>query len=334
MTSPFAHLTGSFSWPTWTPSGAVRFSVVVRTQGHRRNSLVEALRSLEAQTLTPYEVLLMVHRPGQGDQPVVGSGDSAASLIELHDLVSGFDQLPLAIHEVHGGGRARPLNAALDQATGEYVCFLDDDDLAYPNWLAVFDQAIQDHPLTVPRAQTDVQPWATEGRGEPCRPVGPISHPFAPVFDLLAHVSHNETPICSIALPRPVLEHFSLRFDEALPVYEDWDLLMQVAPLAGVTSVEQPTSLYRQLDAANAAEAEPVPIWQATHAKVIDRLSARPLLLPVGDARRIAASHYLPGSGPRDLVADVSQPAVAGSRVRRLVSQFRAIGARTGRRRQ
>jgi hypothetical protein len=327
VTTPYEQLGGSRSWPSWNPEGPVRFSVIVRTQGRRPGSLADALRSLAEQTLVPHEVLVMAHLVENNDEPV--------ELASVRATVSSVDGLPAVVHLVQGGGRSRPLNRGLDLATGDYVCFLDDDDLAYPNWLASFDQVIQAHPLTTPRARTEVQSWATDGSGEPRRPAGSVHEPFAPVFDLLAHVSHNETPICAVALARPVLDTFGLRFDEALPVYEDWDLLMRVAPLTGVHSIDEPTSLYRQLDAGNANEAELPPVWVATHGVVIDRLSARPLLLPAGDARRVAAAHFQPGAGSRheyDLAS--AQAMIRPSLLRRLVRKLRASGSRiAGRRR-
>ena len=48
------------------------------------------------------------------------------------------------------------------------------------------------------------------------------------------------------------LAAFDLWFDETLPVFEDWDLLMRTAMLVGVTSIPDATSLYRRLDHGNA----------------------------------------------------------------------------------
>lgn len=274
--------------PAFVPDGPIRFSIIVRTQGRRPNALRESLESLAEQTHTPHQVLVMIH---------TDDTDVADTVIE-HIAAAGLD-LPVEPHRIATGLRTAPLNAGIEAATGDYVCFLDDDDLARPDWLAAFDLAIQAQPGLIARARTGVQPWSTEGSGEPRHPQGRVDEPFAPAFDLLAHVSHNETPICSIAVPLGAVRHHGVRFADDLPVLEDWDFLMHVAPLTGVTSINAQTSLYRRLDDANADTEETVETWQRAHAMVIDRLSARPLLLPTGDARRVASAHFAPAAGSR-----------------------------------
>jgi hypothetical protein len=106
-------------------------------------------------------------------------------------------------------------------------------------------------------------------------------------------MSLNLTPICSLAYPARVFDDHGLRFCDDLPVYEDWDLLVRAAMVVGVVSIPHPTSLYRRLDSGNADTEETVATWHRAHAMVIDRLSAHPVLLPVGDARRLAGTHFV-----------------------------------------
>ncbi len=50
MTTPLEQLLGEVGPPPlWAPDGPVRFSVIVRTQGHRPTSLVAALESIAEQ---------------------------------------------------------------------------------------------------------------------------------------------------------------------------------------------------------------------------------------------------------------------------------------------
>lgn len=289
MTGPLDDLLAEHGLPPVVPvaSGPPSFSVIVRTQGRRPNSLCEAVEALAAQDHTDFEVLVVVH------------GDEATAR-EVGDRLDSATVPPrLEVSNVEGGGRSRPLNAGLDAAIGHYICVLDDDDLVTSDWLAAFARAASDKPGTVIRAVTRSQRWTTEGGDEPVAPVGAVETPFPATFDLLAHMSRNETPVCSLALPRAALDHFHIRFDESLPVMEDWDLLMRLAMLVGVTSIPDETSLYRRLDSGNADTAEQAHVWDVAHALVIDRLSARPVLMPTGDARRIASAHFVPGGGSR-----------------------------------
>ena len=288
MSRPIDDILGSLGDISPPPSGTPSFTVIVRTQGNRPNSLAEALASLAAQTHHPFDVIVTVHDDNSETATRVESGARETSMPDAARFVA-----------VSGGGRSRPLNVGLAEATGDYVCFLDDDDLAMPDWLAAFARALSNNPGAIVRSVTQSQAWTTDGGVEPVRSVGPIDRPFAPVFDLLAHFSHNETPICSVAIPRDLLHSAGITFDESLPVYEDWDLLMRVAMLAGVVSIPNETSLYRRLDNGNADTAEAGSIWEEAHARVLDRLSAAPLVLPVGDARRLASAHFDVDGGSR-----------------------------------
>jgi glycosyltransferase involved in cell wall biosynthesis len=95
-------------------------SVIVCTYG-RAASLRELLRSLEAQTFRDFEVLLV---DGNGpDSPLENLARQADSSLNLRRLSS-----PL--------GLTRQRNAGLREATGEILCFLDDDVSFEPDFLA------------------------------------------------------------------------------------------------------------------------------------------------------------------------------------------------------
>jgi len=255
------------------------FTVIVRTQGSRPDSLNEALDSIAEQTHQDFDVVIMVH----------GADDAlAAARASIGDRLDGRR----TIAAVAGGGRSAPLNAALEHVSGTHFCFLDDDDLAMPDWLSSFAAAAAAQPGAIVRAVTGSQRWTTSD-GQPTQAEGPVERPFPARFDLLAHMSLNLTPICSLAYPQRVISELGLRFDDDLAVYEDWLFLMQAAMAVGVVSIPAQTSLYRRLDAGSADSVETVATWETAHATVIDRLSARPVLLPAGDARRLAGTHFV-----------------------------------------
>ena len=270
------------------PPPSPRFTSLVRTQGRRPASLVVTLASLTAQTYAEHETLLLVHDP---DPTTAGRVDAK---IPADTRPPGLRVIP-----VTDGDRARPLNVGLAEAKADYVCFLDDDDLVVDSWLAEFAVAAKTAPGTMIRAVTLSERWSSEGGFQPVRQIGPRTREHAETFDLLAHLSHNETPLCSVALPLAAMRRFGLEFDEDLPVFEDWELFLRVAQVCGVTSIDAETAIYRRLDHGNADTEVDERVWHETHARVIDRLSARPVLIPVGDARRLASAHFIPGSGSR-----------------------------------
>ena len=202
------------------------------------------------------------------------------------------------LHVDGSGSRARPLNAGLDAAEGDYVCFLDDDDLAEPNWLSVFAGGATEAPGQIIRARTARQRWLTEGTAEPRTPDGPVEYVYPATFDQLAHFSYSETPICSLALPRQALNSLGLRFDEDLTVCEDWDLLVRASLLLGVHCLDEVTSLYRRSDTANSETEADRQDWFRNRAKVMDKLSSRPFVLDGSEARRLAEARFEYGGAP------------------------------------
>ena len=267
------------------------FTVIVRTQGRRRRTLLEALQSLAAQTWAHFGTIVTVHASGEVAAAVEAElGEAAASGAAPADC----RVLPVDT----GGSRARPLNAGLDAADGDYVCFLDDDDLAEPNWLSVFAGGAADAPGQIIRARTARQRWLTDGTAEPQTPAGPVEYVYPATFDQLAHFSYSETPVCSLALPRKALKGLGLRFDEELTVCEDWDLLVRASLLLGVHCVDEVTSLYRRSDTANSETEANRQEWYRNQAKVIDKLSSQPFVLDGSAARRLAEARFEYGGAP------------------------------------
>jgi glycosyltransferase involved in cell wall biosynthesis len=253
-------------------------AVVVRTQGRRPAALGEALASLGAQDDVDFEVIVVGHRPG------------GASVDELrHEVGAQLGSTPCRVVAVTSGGRGAPLNAGLDAANSRYVAFLDDDDLALPSWVGAFRQGAEVCPGRVVRTVTLEQPCESRpDEDSPGAPLGPPVAPYARTFDHLQHLHHNETPICAVAFPLDELRAAGLRFDETLPVLEDWDLLLRAASRLGVVSIDEETAIYRKVGRGGSRRLHDDEIWDSTRELVLSRLDAEPLVLPPGSTMRIA----------------------------------------------
>jgi glycosyltransferase involved in cell wall biosynthesis len=248
------------------PSGGPWLSVAVRTQARRPELLREALLCLAAQTDPDLDVLLMVH-----DAEPAGMSAIAEILDEHHpSFASRVRVLP-----VRGGGRSRPLNAALAAARGDYVAFLDDDDLVTANWVETFRAGATAAPGRIVRARTAVQEVAAPRPGDlaPYRVRSAFRTPYAASFDLAEHLVDNQSPICSLALPRAQLDTWAIRFDDSLSSHEDWDVLLRLGAAAGVESCPEVTSIYHVWAAGGSAALVGQPGWVAAQRAVVARLA-------------------------------------------------------------
>lgn len=103
--------------------GRVNFSVVVPTF-NRCEFLVACLESIRAQTLQPYEVIVVDD----------GSTDGTQSFLAAQRDIKFIKQ------ENNGPGAAR--NSGALAATGQYLAFLDSDDIWSPKALEIFSDVI------------------------------------------------------------------------------------------------------------------------------------------------------------------------------------------------
>jgi len=258
-------------------------SVLVRTQGRRSATLEEALLCLAAQTCDDFEVLVVVH-----------DGDSGASRA-VRDLVAQFHDSfssRTRVVEVSGGERSRPLNEGAAVARGEYLAMLDDDDLVLANWVEVFRDAARASPGRVVRTAVATQRVASKPAERPGQ-VGyeVVDRPrlvFALDFDHVDHIPDNRTPNNGYAFPRSVVTEMGLRWDESLPVLEDWDHLLWAASICGVEGVPVVTGLLRWWDQGEDSKRVHAPEeWEAARRRVIDAHDAAPLLLDRGTFRAL-----------------------------------------------
>jgi glycosyltransferase involved in cell wall biosynthesis len=259
-------------------------SVLMRTQGKREMTIQEALLALAAQTSQDFELLVLAHDV------------SPDGIRELHALVDSFGEdfsSRVRVIPVEGGGRSRPLNVGIDSARGLYLAMLDDDDIVFAHWVETYKYFATQTPGRVIRcvpAEQDVRPTAwpggKDGFGITSRP----RCPWPKRFDLVDHFYENRTPNCNFAFPRSACTDLGIRFDETLPVVEDWDVLLRTALLCGVVDTDTVTSLWRKWDRSgdSSSTAHSRSDWHQSRDAVIAKLDRQPLILPAQSASRLS----------------------------------------------
>lgn len=252
-------------------------TVVIRTQGRREEQLQDALLCLNAQTDQDFNVLFMLHDVDT---------KKAATVRDMVDAYpTGFSER-VRLVPVDGGSRTRPLTESVKHATGEYVVFYDDDDLLLADWVESFRRGAMQGPGKVVRANVAVQinraELQTDGTmGQ--RTIGPAHSNYTKTFELVEHIERSYSPFMGIAYPMTFFTQWGERFDELLPVCEDWDLLLRATSLLGVVSVPELTAIYRlweNVETSYAGHSDDV--WDEAKKRLQNRLDSSPYLMPVG----------------------------------------------------
>jgi hypothetical protein len=275
-----SYTSGTHAEPATVPGPFL--SVLLRTRGRRPDSLAEVLLCLGAQSHDDFEVLLLAHDVG-GEQREVLDRTRADLPASAGDRVRLLD--------VSGGGRSRPLNVGVEAARGAYVAVLDDDDLVTAHWVEAFATGARRAPGRIVRSiavEQDVERYV--GRPPGFRAAGWPRRRWDADFSLVSHIVDNHSPVHCYALPADVFTDLGLRFDESLPVLEDWDLLVRAAMLVGVVDTGEVTCVYRRWPAAETSFAEHAEAtWPDRAWGVVAGWDRRPLLLPPNSASRLRA---------------------------------------------
>jgi LmbE family N-acetylglucosaminyl deacetylase len=198
-------------------------TVVVRTRD-RPGLLGEALASLAAGQYRRAEVVLV---NDGGAPPVVP------------------DSFPLPVVRVdlaESQGRAGAAEAGIAAAGGDYVAFLDDDDLAAPEHLATLAGLVAAAGVRIAYTDAAVALYELDPAGGwTCRERRlPYSRDFDPDMLLI----DNYIPFNTVLVERRLLAAAG-PFDRSLPFFEDWDLLIRLAALTPFHHLARVTCEYR-----------------------------------------------------------------------------------------
>jgi GT2 family glycosyltransferase len=189
--------------------------------------LGEAIRSLVSQDLEGWELIAIDD----------GSRDQS------REIVRSFGDPRITLIEQDQRGAAAARNRALELASGEFIVFLDADDLLLPGALASNAGLLDAHPSD----------GVVYGDGFFCdatgRPVERFStycpgEPRGDVWETLIITPFLCAP-CALMTRRSAISQRELHFDESLTIGEDWDFFIRLAEHSAFVRNPAPVCKYR-----------------------------------------------------------------------------------------
>ncbi len=209
-------------------------SIVVRTV-NRPHYLVECLESIELQSYPNIQIVL-----------VNDGGPSIRSVVESVTLTKSLEliELPRNI------GRSASGNVGLAAAKGEYVGFIDDDDIFYPTHVEVLVDALLQSRALVAYSDAIQADQIKCPFDERLYMTTSVKLHYSQDFSLSTLLQTNYIPILCPLFSASLLrskgdEGTLLGFDTMLDVLEDWDFWIQLGLKSPFVHVKAITAEYR-----------------------------------------------------------------------------------------
>jgi LmbE family N-acetylglucosaminyl deacetylase len=200
-----------------------RISVVVRTR-NRPDLLAEALDSLAEGEYRRAEVVLV----NDGGEPP--------------PVPEGYPLPVVRVDLAENRGRAGAAEAGIAAATGDYVTFLDDDDLATPEHLSTLAGLVSAAGVRVAYTDAAVAVYELDAAGGwVCRE---RRLPYSRDFDPDVLLVDNYIPFNTLLIERALFAEAG-PFDPSLPFFEDWDFLIRLSALTRFHHLARVTCEYR-----------------------------------------------------------------------------------------
>jgi len=204
-------------------------SIIVRTKD-RPELLKRALKTIAAQTYRPTEVVL------------VNDGGCDLDIEKLKQILRDVSLNYVRLEK--NTGRAHAGNVGIENAQGQYIGFLDDDDELNPEHISTLASFLTDHSyykvaytdteMITRKLSVDGKDWVEKNRGL-----------FSKDFSYPDLLVSNYIPFNSLLFDRSIVETIG-RLDEGFDLYEDWDFLIRVGEKIPFYHIQKATAIYNQ----------------------------------------------------------------------------------------
>lgn len=209
-----------------------------------------AIASIQVQTLHDFEVI------------VVDDGSTDGTLARIKSIVEADGRIKV-IAQAHSGKPSIARNVGIRHSSGEFLCFLDGDDLFYPDKLMKQLELLHKHP-DVNLVFHDVQFLYPQPRADEKSYLGRVDFVNAaraymsPAYDnvYLCHANYYNFMsayyatilMSAVMMRKSCLATEEVWFPEDMAIGEDIDLWFRLALKNKYAYIDEPLSYYRQHD--------------------------------------------------------------------------------------
>lgn len=250
-------------------------SVILRTTGERPEYLKECLYSLVTQTHKNLDVMVICDSNNEGLINCTKEGLKHFDHLLSYRFFNIFSN----------GKRAVPLNYGLKRVKGEYICFLDDDDIFFPDHLSllVFELSKNDEiGCCYSGVQKAHQFW--QGNHYKTKMIA-ISHNYP--FSICRLQYQSFIPNNAFLFRSDLLKNKDLCFDENLNYFEDWDFLIKLSTLTKFKHIPKITAEIRTRDDQSNATTRDKDGWESAQEYIKRKWMDQTIRLSCGELAQI-----------------------------------------------
>lgn len=236
-------------------------SIIIPTTG-RWDFLLQAIESVFHQTVQKWEIIII--NDGAGDPP-----NSVFSLID-HEKIRYFK---------HSKRKGLPSarNTGIQNCSGFYIAYLDDDDLFYPTHLEVVLESLEKQGRDVVFTNA-LQTISKMKNGQYIKIRERKKYVRKGPFDIKKFWRNNYIPAICYAHRREVWDEVG-GFDPDLPVLEDWDFWLRASRHFQFFHIPVTTVEYRmRYDSSTMTSLTPKQVWWDTMARIYRKQWSDPKL--------------------------------------------------------
>lgn len=207
----------------------MKYSVIIPVY-NKAETIAESIKSVLAQTEQNFELIIVND----------GSSDN------LQEAIKDFPSIRVINQENGGVSVAR--NTGIKEAKGDYVCFLDADDLYLPNHLEELNFLIKEYPQAVMFFTSHIETF-TNGETRNISnllPKFPDSFLCENLFKLLNENSYSLIHTNCACINRNFINKNGIYFEPGEKIGEDTDMWFRVALNGSVAYSKKETTIYRR----------------------------------------------------------------------------------------